>query len=324
MMKIDVAVNSYKKPESLIYTLMTLKKVAGDIIDTVYINDDCSGDGTSSLYRHPDIADYFKPWKLDVRDNTENVGIKQVYVKGYYPEYMNWKFMLKRWGRFFSKEYPHKKEDIRYQYAIDNTDKRYLLLIHDDVLFKKNIVNVYLQAFINNPELAIVGDFGQCWRCLFADVCSPQKILSGTLPSPYWPLTPSEKNSDVTKFNPRKGFTRACRINEWCMMLDVNRAKEITEKSRSFIGNMYPHSDTGAYWFGMAVNLGYKFTDPFPIGVTINGETRKDYYQHQWQGHSGHSVWVDQGQGKAIYDRQMIVDLIAKEFNFQLPEIGNM
>lgn len=41
-MKIDVAVPSYKKPESLIYTLMTLKKVAGDLIDAVYINDDCS------------------------------------------------------------------------------------------------------------------------------------------------------------------------------------------------------------------------------------------------------------------------------------------
>ena len=38
-MKIDVAVPSYKKPESLLYTLMTLKKVAGDLIDAVYIND---------------------------------------------------------------------------------------------------------------------------------------------------------------------------------------------------------------------------------------------------------------------------------------------
>ena len=36
-MKIDVAVPSYKKPESLLYTLMTLKKVAGDLIDAVYI-----------------------------------------------------------------------------------------------------------------------------------------------------------------------------------------------------------------------------------------------------------------------------------------------
>ena len=38
MTKIDVAINSYKKPESLIYTLMTLKKVAADLIDTVYIS----------------------------------------------------------------------------------------------------------------------------------------------------------------------------------------------------------------------------------------------------------------------------------------------
>ena len=30
MTKIDVAINSYKKPESLLYTLMTLKKYSGD------------------------------------------------------------------------------------------------------------------------------------------------------------------------------------------------------------------------------------------------------------------------------------------------------
>ena len=70
MTKIDVAINSYKKPESLIYTLMTLKKVAADLIDTVYINDDCSDNGAYELYTHPAVAEYFKPWKLDVRVNT--------------------------------------------------------------------------------------------------------------------------------------------------------------------------------------------------------------------------------------------------------------
>ena len=56
MTKIDVAINSYKKPESLIYTLMTLKKVAADLIDTVYINDDCSDNGAYELYTHPAVA----------------------------------------------------------------------------------------------------------------------------------------------------------------------------------------------------------------------------------------------------------------------------
>lgn len=61
MTKIDVAINSYKKPESLIYTLMTLKKVAADLIDTVYINDDCSDNGAYELYTHPAVADISSP-----------------------------------------------------------------------------------------------------------------------------------------------------------------------------------------------------------------------------------------------------------------------
>ena len=37
-MKVDVAVQSYKKPESLVYTLLSLKKHCGKHIDTIYIN----------------------------------------------------------------------------------------------------------------------------------------------------------------------------------------------------------------------------------------------------------------------------------------------
>lgn len=323
MTKIDIAINSYKKPESLLYTLMTLKSVAQDWIDTVYINDDCSNDGSYELYTHPDVIEYFKPWKLDVRVNSFNVGIKQVYVRGYYPEYMDWKFMLKRWPRFFSKKYGHNRSDIRYQYALDNTDKKYLMMMHDDVLYRKNIVELFLQTFEKNKDLAIVGDFGQCWRCRFKPICNPKAILEGKRPSPYWPLTPSPNTKDIRAFNPRDGFSRECRMNEWCCMVNVEKAREITEKSRSFFGNMYPHSDTAAYWFGMAVNLGYKFTDPLPEGEWRSNGSRspikEEYYYHQWQGHSGHSVWADQGGGKSIYRRQEIIDLIKKEFGFTLP-----
>ena len=132
-MKIDVAVPSYKKPESLLYTLMTLKKVAGDLIDAVYINDDCSNDGSVEIYNDRRVREYFSPWKLNVRVNTRNVHISQVYVPGYRVDYMDWKFMLTKWHRFIDPRVPHNRHDIRYQYALDNTDKKYLLIIHDEI-----------------------------------------------------------------------------------------------------------------------------------------------------------------------------------------------
>ena len=51
MNKIDVAIPSYKKPESLIYTVLSLKKHCEDLIDTIYINDDCSGDESIAFYQ---------------------------------------------------------------------------------------------------------------------------------------------------------------------------------------------------------------------------------------------------------------------------------
>ena len=313
MMKIDVAINSYKKPESLIYTLMTLKKTAGDMIDTVYINDDRSRNGALEIYKSPQVKEYFSPWKIDVRENTKNIGIKQAYIRGYYPPYMDWKFKLKRWYRFFSPEYGHNRYDIRYQYALEHTDKKYLLILHDDVKFMQNVVKVYLERFAQNPELTIVGDFGQCWRCHFKPFCNRKNVVEGRYPSPHCPLTPSKEIARVDDFNPKEGYTYACRINEWCCMVDVAKANTLTEQSRAFFFFIYPHSDTAAYWFALGVKLGYKFDDPLL-------DNRKEYYQHAWQGFSGHSVWVNQGQGKSVYDKQGIIDLIEKEFGFIWPE----
>ena len=72
-MKIDVAVQSYKKPESLIYTLLSLKKHCGDLIDTIYINDDCSNDGTVELYDNQ-LKKAMDPIKLEIRINDKPSG----------------------------------------------------------------------------------------------------------------------------------------------------------------------------------------------------------------------------------------------------------
>ena len=191
------------------------------------------------------------------------------------------------------------------------------MLMHDDVMYLQDVVSLYLQTLRSDDKIALVGELGQCWRCRFADICNPQKIMQGERPSPYWPLTPSPKTKDIRNFNPKQAFSRECRINEWVSMVNVKNAREITEKSRSFFGNMYKHADTGAYWFGMLVDLGYKFSDPF---IATNSQV-KDYYDHAWQGHSGHSVWVNQGDGKSKYNAAEIIDRIRREFGFEMPEI---
>lgn len=74
MEKIDVAIQSFKKPESLIYTLLSLKKYCGDYIDTIYINDDCSGGDLINYYKDDILKKRLYPIKIKIRVNTKPSG----------------------------------------------------------------------------------------------------------------------------------------------------------------------------------------------------------------------------------------------------------
>lgn len=104
---------------------------------------------------------------------------------------------------------------------------------------------------------------------------------------------------------------RACRINEWSCLVEKDEINEIINKTNSFFGNMDDDADIVAFGLSQLVELGYDFTDPFP-----NLDLRKKFYSHGWNGVGGHSVWVKQGNGKSIYDRDKIKKLINKEFDF--------
>jgi hypothetical protein len=94
-------------------------------------------------------------------------------------------------------------------------------------------------------------------------------------------------------------------------MLSVSAAKEIEQKDRLFFGNFDNKGDTSAYWFATAVSSGYDFTDP------INPSERNDFYVHGDEGKSGHSVWVDQGNGKSQYKAAAIRERLLNDFAFK-------
>lgn len=183
-MKIDVAIQSYRKPESLIYTLFTLHRHSRDAIDTVWINDDRSGGDVIEHYRRLNESGALFPWKIRIRENINRMGWWVSFVRGYRPAYASIWFRLKRmvWNWYQNKSVYVLKEDLRYQWALSCTDKKYLFVIHDDIEFKRDIVSVYLASIQAAKNRAIVGDLGQCWRCDFSSQgCNPQKLLAGYL-----------------------------------------------------------------------------------------------------------------------------------------------
>ena len=194
-------------------------------------------------------------------------------------------------------------QDMRYQWAIENTEKEFLFVMHDDIQFKSNIIERYLESITKDSRMAIVGDLGQCWRCAFASQgCTPQKIISGYRPSKNWPNT-----SDGLK-----SHKWACRINEWSALIRVSAAKNITNSEGVYFGNYDCDGDIAAYWFSMVIDHGYLFNDPLP-----SKEERNNYYSHWENGITGHSAWVNQGSGKNPYTPEIYINLLNKEFSYK-------
>lgn len=316
MEKVDVAIQSYKKPESMIYTLFSLQKYCGDIIDTVYINDDCSNDGTVDYYLDGELQRRLAPIKIKVRVNdkpskyTYTLMTKDLYKRKTFVQ----KLQLQGHKLIKRLRWMPTEDDIRYQWAINQTDKKYLFIIHDDIKFFDNILKLYISVMDKDNNLAIVGDLGGSKRCPFGpcgvtDKCSPKKIMAGEYPCDRWPITGRH-----SFFHTMLGrYKRNCRINEWCCLINVNIAKELAQKYGICFGNYEGGGDVGTYWFDKIIKLGYKFSDPVP-----DFEERKKWYLHWWQGHEGHNVWVDQGNGKAKYERDFIRKCIKEEFGYEV------
>jgi hypothetical protein len=304
MKKIDVVVQSFNKPESLIYTLLTLHENCEEYIDTVWINDDQSDLGVVDKYINLKDSNILRPWTIKTRVNRKRMGWWVSFCRGRIPNYASWPFLIKRmaWNLYKNKTIFVEPNDIRYQWAIENTEKDHLLVIHDDVEFIGNVTKLLLGSVENQTNTGIVGDLGQCWRCRFKEEgCTPEKILQGIKPDVIWPKTMKEQSDHKW----------ACRVNEWVALLNVHIAKEIAEKQNIFFGNYDDNGDIGAYWFSRLVALGYSFDDPFI-------REKQKYYKHWDGGITGHSAWVDQGDGKNTYDPDALRKRIKMEFGYEL------
>ena len=313
---IDVIVQSYKKPESLIYTLLSLKKYCGKHIDTIYVDDDISGEDTLKFYDDK-LVQTLSPIKVKVRVNQKKSGYTHTLMTkdSFKKKKLNNKiqllmsFLIKR-TKFYSTS-----DDIRYQWGINNTDKKYVFIIHDDIKFNDDVLGLYINEIEKNEKLAIVGDLGGSKRCPFGPCrskeCSPEKIMEGYRPCENWPITGKDQSLMHTILG-RKN--RKCRINEWCCLLSVEVCKKMEKEYGIFFGNYEGGGDVATYWFEKIIREGYEFADPLP-----KVEDREKYYKHWWQGYEGHSVWVNDKNGnRQLYEKQLVINKLKEEFDYTL------
>ncbi|WP_247232637.1 hypothetical protein [Telluribacter sp. SYSU D00476] len=252
--KVDVSIAFYGKPYQAIVTIKSLLKHSRQHIDKIYLS-------RQRQQPHDDYIGIFK-----VIDYFKNDDVNLVV---HYPYHAIGAGVM---------DYERAKNDTRfrqsimYQYALEVTDKKYLCLMHNDLLFHGDMIGDMLKTFSEGPrELVGVGPVGQCWSCpagpSWANKCGPERY-DQYVPSMEEAIALTESHSTPRKDiqlnvirNGRVHILPECRLNEFCAMIDVEKYRKETLPNGPIgcFGGVWHGSDTGTIWSHDMVKRGYKF-----------------------------------------------------------------
>jgi len=181
---------------------------------------------------------------------------------------------------------------LRYQFAWENSTKDFLFIIHNDCLFKNDIVGDMMTAI--GDEFVGVGSIGQCWNCPanFAGVCDGDrhdiyqpsfeqiaKLLDG-FPGPRTDLAVINRVSPMP--------LPECRLNEFACLINLRTTRP----------DVYPN--------GPIPPLGSMTTD---IGTTWFRELRLAGRRFRnWPGNFEHAPFSRQKGGHPALSSQSVYD----------------
>jgi hypothetical protein len=233
--KIDVVINVYGKPWQTLCTLKSLMINSGHHIDKIFLIKESEQPYSEDI-----------DWIFDYFDNLI------VYVPKTY--------------KFTKFNVDNLDDDdrlsVRYQYGFEMSDKKFIFITHNDVLYTGDIIGDMLEKIGGSIG---IGQIGQCWNCPAKSMglCSGEsfyewnpdssELLKLNLPH----IRTNHSNIDLKNPKPLP----ECRLNEWACL--VNR--ELSNKET------YPNGDTdyfglygldlGNKWFKSLHLKNYKFID---------------------------------------------------------------
>jgi hypothetical protein len=271
-MKVDAIINVYGKPWHTLCTLKSLLKHSGQHIDKIYL-----------------IIEKQQPYNDSVEIEKYFDNLIVFTPEKYY-------FSIKKGDL----ENETIRYNVRYQYGIEKSDKKYVFILHNDVLFTGDIVGEYLS---NIDGYAGIGHIGMCWNCPAEKLCNREKF------DEFIPDVDELIKTAISKTQNRtlKLLNRTipiplpeCRLNEWACLID----KDITMKECIPFGNtsifgMYDGADLGCSWFRELYLKGYRFKhyQMFP----------KYFYHGYWAKTAGYPIELNEAEYKRT-------ELIAKQF----------
>lgn len=266
---IDVLINVCGKPYQTALALLSLDRVCGRYIDRIYF-----------------VEENTKTFDIDVHMGKHGFVLDRLRDKIEYfmPDRWNYCFPLEA-DKLNDQEY---RQSIRYQYGWEKTNKDHILIIHNDTHFHGDVIGALLA---NIGDSVAIGHVGQCWYCpaAFTGRCGSDQHMD------YRPSFKELRELYMRTKAPEGSLMRAyhlprlhsmfekqpwplpeCRVNEWCALIDMKKARPITVP----LGRATP--------FGAILNVGKQILD---VGcqwfrdVHLRGLTCKNFNIYEYMHH---------------------------------------
>ena len=233
--KVDIIINVYGKPWQTLSTLKSLMQHSGNHIDKIYF-----------------IEESEQPYN----DNVD--WIKEYFNNLIVYKPIKYSFWTSNIDNYSDKD---SRYTIRYQYGIENSDKKHVLITHNDVLYEEDIVKLFLDLVEDN--VVGIGEVGICWNCPAFN----NKLCNWNKFQDYNPTY--EEALKLIPFNDRfdKLLNKnqpmpmpSCRLNEWTSFINRDIVmKECQPNGVSSPFGLYNNIDLGLSWFRDMWLKGYKF-----------------------------------------------------------------
>lgn len=260
-MKVDVVINVYGKPWQTLSTLKSLKKWSDEHIDKIYL-----------------IKEGRQPYNDNVDWIFEHIDNLVVHTASNYS--------LSKYNCDYSDDI--ERLSIRHQYGFEKSDKKFLFITHNDVLYTGDIIGDMLSLIEDSIG---IGEFGQCWNCPAKHIgmCSGEKFNEWNpteedfykLPLPH--VRTNINNVNRTNIKPLP----ECRLNEWCCLINREMSNNETYPNGNTPLFGFFGLDSGTEWFKSLYFKNYTFKD-----------YRKNYIHGYWANNAGHPTL----QNKSLYD----------------------
>jgi len=252
MNQIDVCINYYGKPYHTAVTLLTLWKHSSRHINKIYL-----------------VIEKIQPYyQYDV------IPLLKFYLQGLPIEYVYPQYFYYSGNPDESwLSDPEKRYGLKYQYALEKSEKEFLFLSHNDCLYEDDLLGKMLMK-TQTETIAGIGLVGQCWNCpaFFAKLCDGSRFEN------YIPTSEELKELVDTYKPPRAAIhyklidsgvihpLPECRLNEYACLVNVPLYRQNVVPTGDILpfGGGWHGTDWGAIWFHSMYNRGYKFIN-FPF-----------------------------------------------------------